>query len=67
MTLTPEQMATGRRSFLKTIAGVPAVAALGAASMAKGPVGGGHVRVGFIGVGGQVARSSAASITTLLR
>jgi predicted dehydrogenase len=53
MNLTPEQMATGRRNFLKTIAGVPAVAALGAASMAKGPVKGGRVRVGFIGVGGQ--------------
>ena len=27
MNLTPEQMANGRRNFLKTIAGVPAVAA----------------------------------------
>lgn len=53
MNLTPEQMANGRRNFLKTIAGVPAVAALGAASMVKGPVKGGKVRVGFIGVGGQ--------------
>jgi predicted dehydrogenase len=53
MNLTPEQMGTGRRTFLKTIAGVPAVAALGAASMAKGPVKGGRVRAGFIGVGGQ--------------
>jgi predicted dehydrogenase len=53
MNLTPEQMATGRRNFLRTIAGVPAVAALGAASMVKGPVKGGRVRVGFIGVGGQ--------------
>jgi predicted dehydrogenase len=53
MNLTPEQMANGRRHFLKTIAGVPAVAALGAASMVKGPVKGGTVRVGFIGVGGQ--------------
>jgi predicted dehydrogenase len=53
MNLTPEQMANGRRNFLKTIAGVPAVAALGAASMVKGPVKGGRVRVGFIGVGGQ--------------
>ena len=53
MNLTPEQMASGRRNFLKTIAGVPAVAALGAAAMVKGPVKGGRVRVGFIGVGGQ--------------
>lgn len=53
MNLTPEQMATGRRNFLRTIAGVPAVAALGAASMVKGPVKGGRLRVGFIGVGGQ--------------
>jgi predicted dehydrogenase len=53
MNLTPEQMAKGRRSFLKAIAGVPAVAALGASSMMRGPVKGGRVRVGFIGVGGQ--------------
>jgi predicted dehydrogenase len=53
MNLTPEQMASGRRNFLRTIAGVPAVAALGAAAMVKGPVKGGRVRVGFIGVGGQ--------------
>jgi len=33
-----------RRNFLKAIAGVPAVAALGAASMAKGPVKGSRVR-----------------------
>jgi len=53
MNLTPEQMLNGRRNFLRTIAGVPAVAALGAVSLAKGPVKGGRVRVGFIGVGGQ--------------
>ena len=53
MNLTPEQMAAGRRNFLKTIAGVPAVAALGAAAVVKGPVKGGPVKVGFIGVGGQ--------------
>jgi predicted dehydrogenase len=53
MNLTPEQMASGRRTFLRTIAGVPAVAALGAASLTKGPVRGDRVRVGFIGVGGQ--------------
>ncbi|HWK11274.1 MAG TPA: Gfo/Idh/MocA family oxidoreductase [Vicinamibacterales bacterium] len=53
MNLTPEQMAIGRRNFLKAIAGVPAVAALGAAAVVKGPARGGPVRVGFIGVGGQ--------------
>ena len=53
MNLTPEQMASGRRNFLKVIAGVPAVAALGGAPVAKAPVTGGRVRVGFIGVGGQ--------------
>ena len=53
MNLTPEQMANGRRNFLKMIAGVPAVAALGAIPEVNGPGKGGKVRVGFIGVGGQ--------------
>ena len=53
MNLTPEQTAVGRRNFLKAIAGVPAVAALGAAAISKGPIKGGRVKVGFIGVGGQ--------------
>ncbi len=53
MNLTPEQEALGRRNFLKVLAGTPAIAALGAAAAAKGPVPGGPVRVGFIGVGGQ--------------
>jgi predicted dehydrogenase len=53
MNLTPEQVATGRRNFLKAVAGVPAVAALGLAAVGKGPVRGGRVKVGFIGVGGQ--------------
>jgi predicted dehydrogenase len=53
MNLTPEQVAIGRRNFLKTIAGVPAVAAVGAAAAMKGPVRGGPVKVGFIGTGGQ--------------
>ena len=51
--LTPEQEATGRRNFLKIIAGTPALVALGAAAATRGPVPGGPVRVGFIGVGGQ--------------
>jgi hypothetical protein len=53
MNLSPDQIASGRRNFLKMIAGVPAVAAIGAATAAKGPIEGGKVRVGFIGVGGQ--------------
>ena len=53
MTLTSEQRAIGRRNFLKALAGTPALATLGAATMMKGPVRGGPVRVGFIGVGGQ--------------
>jgi predicted dehydrogenase len=53
MTLTPEQRAIGRRNFMKALAGTPAIAALGVAAAARGPVRGGPVRVGFIGVGGQ--------------
>jgi predicted dehydrogenase len=53
MNLTPEQMAVGRRNFLKALAGTPAVAALGVAAAARGPVPGGRVRLGFIGVGAQ--------------
>jgi predicted dehydrogenase len=53
MVLTPEQRAIGRRNFMKALAGTPALAALGAAAAAKGPVRGGPVRLGFIGVGGQ--------------
>jgi len=53
MNLTPEQRAAGRRNFLKAIAGIPAVAALGAADTVKGPVRSGRVKVGYIGLGGQ--------------
>jgi predicted dehydrogenase len=53
MNLSPEQLAAGRRNFLRAIAGVPAVAALGAAAVVKGPVKGGRVKIGFIGIGGQ--------------
>ena len=52
MTLTPEHRAIGRRNFMKAIAGTPALAALGATPM-QGPVRGGPVRLGFVGVGGQ--------------
>jgi predicted dehydrogenase len=51
--LTPEQQALGRRNFLKVVAGVPALAGLGVAAALEGPVRGGPVRVGFIGIGGE--------------
>ena len=53
MNLTPDQVAQGRRNFLKILAGTPALAALGVSAALKGPVRGGPVRVGFIGLGGQ--------------
>ena len=53
MNLTPEQIVQGRRNFLKALAGTPAVAALGIAAAVRGPVPGGRVRLGFIGVGAQ--------------
>jgi predicted dehydrogenase len=51
--LTPEEQAHGRRSFLRAVAGVPVLAGLGAATLARGPVAGGPVRIGYIGVGGE--------------
>jgi len=51
--LTPEQRALGRRNFLKVVAGVPALAGLGTAAAMKGPLHGGPVRIGIIGVGGE--------------
>jgi predicted dehydrogenase len=53
MNLTPEQQELGRRNFLKAVATTPALAALGAAAVAKGPVRGGPVRVGYVGLGGE--------------
>jgi len=53
MNLTPEQQDLGRRNFLRALAGTPAVAALGAAAIVKGPVPGGPVRLGYVGMGGQ--------------
>ena len=53
MILTQEQRAAGRRNFLKAIAGIPAVAAVGAASIERGPTRSGRVKVGYIGLGGQ--------------
>jgi predicted dehydrogenase len=53
MNLTPEQQELGRRNFLRVLSGTPALAALGAAAAVKGPVRGGPVRLGFVGLGGQ--------------
>jgi predicted dehydrogenase len=53
MNLTPEQKELGRRNFLRALAGAPAVAALGAAAVLEGPVPGGPVRLGFVGLGSQ--------------
>jgi predicted dehydrogenase len=53
MNLTPEQQELGRRNFLRALAGLPAVVALGAAAIIKGPVPGGPVRLGYVGMGGQ--------------
>ncbi|MDQ3653052.1 MAG: hypothetical protein M3458_22795, partial [Acidobacteriota bacterium] len=52
MNLTDEMKGEGRRNFLKAIAGAPALVALGAAAVTRGPAGGGPVRAGFIGTGG---------------
>jgi predicted dehydrogenase len=51
--LTPEQQTVGRRNFLKAVAGLPALAGLGAAVATSGPVRGGPVRLGFVGLGGE--------------
>ena len=53
MNLTPEQQELGRRNFMRVLAGAPALAALGAAAAARGPVRGGPVRLGFVGLGAQ--------------
>ena len=51
MELTDEMKDRGRRNFLKAMAGAPAIAALGAAAMTRGPVKGGPVRMALIGAG----------------
>jgi hypothetical protein len=53
MNMTPEQQERGRRNFLKAVVGVPALAAVGGAAALKGPVRGGPVKLGFVGLGGQ--------------
>jgi predicted dehydrogenase len=52
MKLTEEQKEQGRRNFLKALAGTPALAALGAAAAARGPLRGGPVKAAVIGTGG---------------
>jgi predicted dehydrogenase len=52
MNLTEEQKTEGRRNFLKALAGTPALVALGAAATTVGPVSGGPVKAGVVGVGG---------------
>lgn len=51
MNLTDEMKDRGRRNFLKAIAGVPALAALGAAAVTRGPIKGGPVKLALIGTG----------------
>jgi len=51
MELTDEMKDRGRRNFLKAIAGAPALAALGVATVTRGPVKGGPVKAALIGTG----------------
>ncbi len=51
MQLTDEMKDRGRRNFLKALAGAPALVALGAAAVTRGPLKGGPVKAAFIGTG----------------
>ena len=51
MNLTEEQQKVGRRNFLKAAAGAPALLALGAAALTRGPVRGGPVKIALVGTG----------------
>jgi len=51
MNLTEEQKTVGRRNFLKAVAGVPALVALGGAAITRGPVKGGPVKIALVGTG----------------
>lgn len=51
MNLTDEQKTIGRRNFLKVAAGAPALVALGATALTRGPVRGGPVKFALIGTG----------------
>src|SRR5215467_10340336 len=51
MDLSDELKDRGRRNFLKAIAGAPALLALGAAAVTRGPIKGGPVKAALIGTG----------------
>jgi predicted dehydrogenase len=51
MNLTAEMKDKGRRNFLKAMAGAPALVALGAAAVTRGPIKGGAVKLALIGTG----------------
>jgi predicted dehydrogenase len=51
MNLTEEQKTNGRRNFLKAVAGVPALVALGGVALTRGPVRGGPVKIALVGTG----------------
>jgi predicted dehydrogenase len=51
MNLTEEMKDKGRRNFLKAMAGAPALVALGAAAVTRGPIKGGPVKLALIGTG----------------
>ena len=51
MNLTEEQKTIGRRNFMKAVAGVPALAALGGTALLRGPVRGGPVKIALVGTG----------------
>lgn len=51
MNLTEEQKRTGRRNFLKAVAGAPALLALGGAALTRGPIRGGPVKIALVGTG----------------
>jgi predicted dehydrogenase len=51
MNLTEEQKTVGRRNFIKAVAGVPALVALGGVALTRGPVRGGPVKIALVGTG----------------
>jgi predicted dehydrogenase len=51
MNLIEEQKTVGRRNFLKAVAGVPALVALGGTVLTRGPVRGGPVKIALVGTG----------------
>src|ERR1043165_7823814 len=51
MNLTEEQKTLGRRNFIKAVAGVPALVALGGVALTRGPVRGGPVKIALVGTG----------------